>query len=117
MLTVRALDESGAWSLDQSFHFYKPFAAYTNPVDSIEEINYAEYFIDNDPGYGKATSLAVTSSKQLSNVIINLDTAGISTGIHYLTLRVKEKRQMELKPITNLFQASFHFFAKCFACR
>ena len=92
LLTVRALDESGAWSLDQSFHFYKPFAAYTNPVDSIEEINYAEYFIDNDPGYGKATSLAVTSSKQLSNVIINLDTAGISTGIHYLTLRVKDKK-------------------------
>ena len=92
ILTVRALDENGIWSLDQSYLFYKPFAPNSNPVDSIEEVVYAEYYIDNDPGFGKAISLNVTSSKQLKDVIISLDTAGIGSGIHFLSLRAKNKK-------------------------
>ena len=56
---------------------------------SPPKINAFEYYIDTDPGYGKATSVPILASVNESvNFSVNL--ASVSDGIHMLYLRMKD---------------------------
>lgn len=54
-----------------------------------QQINYAEYFFDTDPGVGNGTgiSIAATDSAVLNNV--NIPTTGLSVGFHTLFIRYR----------------------------
>lgn len=62
-----------------------------NIVVSAQGISAAEYFIDNDPGVGNGTSIAITPTPNDSiSFATNIPTTGLSQGFHYLSIRVKE---------------------------
>jgi len=82
---VRSRDVNGAWSLDNHFIFLKPYknnGAVPQPV-----LKRVEYYIDKDPGYGKATALNITAVKDIGNVSININFAALSQGVHVVGIR------------------------------
>ncbi|MEP7144353.1 MAG: hypothetical protein ABI707_15820 [Ferruginibacter sp.] len=50
-------------------------------------INRVEYFIDTDPGFGRATSIIITPSANISNGSFTVPIGSLSTGIHILFIR------------------------------
>jgi len=46
-----------------------------------------EYYIDADPGYGKAQNVAITAGKDLANIAINVDISALSQGVHIVGIR------------------------------
>nr|MBC8147175.1 hypothetical protein [Bacteroidota bacterium] len=81
-LNVRARDASGKWSLSEQKMIFKS-ESITNG-----QISQAEYFYDNDPGLGNATSITITAGDTV-NFTSLLSTTGLSAGIHNLNIRVK----------------------------
>jgi hypothetical protein len=59
------------------------------PQLDAQQIKYAEYFFDNDPGRGNATSVAIT---QANTVVADysISTNSLSLGIHFLYFRIKD---------------------------
>lgn len=55
-----------------------------------QDLVYAEYFIDADPGYGNAISLNVTPSPVINNLSFSVSTAGLTNGFHHFYVRVRD---------------------------
>ena len=79
-LFIRTRDNNGRWSHVNSQTFY----VQPHPGSSAPAI---EYFIDNDPGTGKATLVNVPTNGSL-NTIIPLNNTAV--GFHTLGIRVKD---------------------------
>lgn len=86
-LFVRIQDHTGAWS---TVH-YENFIRLTGAGQETSEIIYAEYFIDTDPGFGNANSLAITNGKTV-NLTTDIDLQAIATGLHRFSLRVQDNQ-------------------------
>lgn len=85
IIGIRSQDANGAWSIDNHWVFLKKYnAGKTTPVPKIGRV---EYYIDADPGYGKATPIAFTPSANLNNLAINLDITALSQGVHVVGVR------------------------------
>lgn len=85
-LFIRAQDEFGNWTFVHQNHFYKDRI----PVDPLPNIVRLEYFIDIDPGTGKATNVPITQGSVVEkDFTANL--TGLSSGMHVLYLRVKDE--------------------------
>jgi hypothetical protein len=57
-------------------------------LSAQSKISAAEYFIDTDPGFGKATSIPIsTPSSNIVNKSFNITISGLAEGIHKLYLR------------------------------
>ncbi|MBI3233638.1 MAG: T9SS type A sorting domain-containing protein [Bacteroidetes bacterium] len=70
-------DTGNAWSQYEGKQFY------IQPT-----IDYAEYFIDTDPGVGNGTQFNFNSiSDSISDSLLNISTTGLSSGRHYLYIR------------------------------
>ena len=83
MLFVRALNDSGYWSITSSRTFLVSSHA-TTPVT-----NYMEYFFDSDPGFGMATVMPLTPDSIISGTFpFNL--SGLTEGVHILGLRTRD---------------------------
>lgn len=85
LVGIRARDGNGSWSLDNKWLFIKEI-----PIGAIPNIVKVEYFIDKDPGYGKAKSYAFTPSTNLVDSLLKLDVSGISEGVHILIMRAED---------------------------
>jgi len=59
------------------------------PQLEAQQIKYAEYFFDNDPGRGNATSVSITQANTI-DANFSISTAGLSSGIHFLYFRFKD---------------------------
>ena len=55
-----------------------------------QNINYAEYFIDNDPGYGNAYSVTVTEGTDIT-VDFTADLSSVPNGFHVLYVRARDE--------------------------
>ncbi|MEO9022509.1 MAG: T9SS type A sorting domain-containing protein [Ginsengibacter sp.] len=55
-------------------------------------INYAEYFIDADPGFGSGTSIPITSSTDITanNYSVNIST--VASGVHRIYFRTRDTK-------------------------
>ena len=84
---IRARDANGAWGLDNNLSFSKPNIL---PPPAIPKITYAEYYIDADPGFGKAIPVSVSADTNLANLSINIDTAQLTKGLHRIGVRAKD---------------------------
>jgi hypothetical protein len=78
-LITRCKNSADQWS--QIGHY--PFIS-VNPV--IGDILQIEYFVDTDPGFGKAIPLSITPGNTVTKVFTP-DLSGLSDGIHLLCLR------------------------------
>jgi len=56
---------------------------------SKAQVASAEYYVDNDPGYGKATPIAISGTSP--NATINFSTKGLSYSTHVVGIRSKDK--------------------------
>ena len=75
LLGIRSTDTKGQWS-----------PTLTSPIyvfDPMTEVSAAEWFVDTDPGHGKATRVTMASG---SNVM-TIPTGELSTGFHLLGVR------------------------------
>jgi subtilase family serine protease len=63
--------------------------AYPLPPAIPQNIVAAEYFIDNDPGYGNATQIAVAPGIDIINAAFNASVNGLSNGIHRIVVRTR----------------------------
>ncbi|RDC62515.1 CARDB domain-containing protein [Adhaeribacter pallidiroseus] len=107
-LVVRAKNANEVWGLNQRWLFFKPYTSSDSPV-KVSNITYAEYYLDTDPGFEKATPLALSPATDLSNLLININPTGLTSGVHQLNFRAKNangawsltQRWLFLKPFTN----------------
>jgi len=90
-LYARAQNAAGHWGLVNSWLFYKPYdGATAPPVGTISNINRVEYYFDNDPGLGSATSLGIpTGQTTLNDLVIPVDPATLTQGVHRLYARAR----------------------------
>ncbi|TSJ36606.1 T9SS type A sorting domain-containing protein [Mucilaginibacter corticis] len=56
---------------------------------AIAQINKAEYFIDTDPGFGKASAITITTGNDVSTRF-NVPLANIQEGLHTLYVRARD---------------------------
>ncbi len=81
---LRTQDNADNWSLyDRQIIYIKDFDL------SPDEVNAAEYFIDNDPGVGNGTSI-IFGNPSLSTQTLNIDSTGLSDGDHIFYVRVQD---------------------------
>jgi gliding motility-associated-like protein len=86
LLSIRAQDENGVWSLSESKVFFVSQSSTLNP----NNITKLEYFIDTDPGQGGGIDIPITSGVNL-NILERISTASMSEGFHLLTVRTQDE--------------------------
>lgn len=84
-LAIRVRDLSGIWSVMESRGFF-----ITTSTTDAASITAAEYFYDTDPGQGNGTSIPVSAGAAV-NFTVALPVGGLSTGFHFLGVRVKSQ--------------------------
>lgn len=63
-------------------------------ADPATNIAAIEYFFDNDPGFGNGIPLTTfTNSSAVNGISANISVAGLSEGMHWLTIRAKDSNQ------------------------
>jgi hypothetical protein len=64
--------------------FFVPLVIYAQDID------YAEYFIDTDPGFGTAIPILVSATGTDISLDFSADIAALQQGIHYLVIRARD---------------------------
>ncbi len=80
---VRAKNVDGKWSTVSHAPVYVVDPGTGSPIVKME------YFIDVDPGFGAASQISVTPGQEVP-AIFQINTAGLSKGLHYICVRVKD---------------------------
>jgi hypothetical protein len=94
ILYVRAKDGNGSWSITNVIPFVK--------VDvSTPDIVRAEYFINTDPGFGKATPFTLPVSANISKQALTLDISSAPLGVNTLYVRTEDSKG--IWSLTNYF--------------
>lgn len=89
VLGIRARDASGAWSADNKWLFAKPYPATAKP-GTAPNIKAVEYYIDQDPGYGKGIPVAISAANSLANINLVVNVSGLTAGDHTLFVRSQD---------------------------
>lgn len=82
-LAIRTKGANGKWGIFESRGFYV-----TGSTTDAPNITKAEYFFDTDPGNGNGTPISVPTGAT-TNFTVNLPTASLSSGFHFLVIRTK----------------------------
>ena len=82
-LYVRSHSSNGHWSATQRWLFFKDIVPASN-------INRLEYFIDNDPGFGNATNISITTGAVVPDVSFSVDISSLSRGHHSILIRSRD---------------------------
>ncbi|KAB2881295.1 T9SS type A sorting domain-containing protein, partial [bacterium] len=85
-LYVRAKDANGNWSVLNAKAFYKT----PGGGPALPNVTKLEYFIDNDPGFGAATNVAITLGTNVIQNGIVVDISSVAGGFHTLYARAKD---------------------------
>ncbi len=82
-LFLRTADANGVWSVTNKLSFYK---INSNAV-LLPNIVKAEYFIDADPGFGKAINIPVTAAANIADRSFIIPLTAVADGFHNLFVR------------------------------
>lgn len=83
-LFIRSQNADGRWSITNRQILYKPNPANGLPPADITNI---EYFIDTDPGIGKAVPIVVNAAPAFTDFVAPVNISGLSVGDHRLFIR------------------------------
>lgn len=87
LFCIRAKDAKGAWSLDNKWLFI------IQPQQTaVPKVNYAEWYVDTDPGYGGAKKINIGSGTEISNKSVNLNPADYTPGVHLFCIRARDAK-------------------------
>lgn len=86
MMVLRARDDKGQWSTTREQVFY----VYKAQSTTAANINKAEYFIDTDPGFGKAVNIPVSSPSKDMSLSFSVTLTSLSEGFHMIVLRSRD---------------------------
>lgn len=90
-LYVRARDANGSWSLTNVQSIFILFANTVFPPNpAATNITGLEYFVDTDPGFGKAHAVSITAGTDISSGLIPVDITGLSNGTHRIYVRTQD---------------------------
>jgi len=78
----------GGWSLTGYRLFYKD--EFEVGGGTLPDVVQGEYYIDADPGFGKAKAIPVTPAKDLTHVSFAFDITSLQEGFHNLYVRFKD---------------------------
>lgn len=84
---LRSRSSNGLWSIVQE----APFMVWPGDT-SLARIVAAEYFFDQDPGYGNGISIPLDSSFRV-DTLLTIDTTGLSIDTHRVFIRIKDNLQ------------------------
>ena len=88
ILVLRTQNSDGDWGVFERRTFYIQADAGTPPT--VEDITALEYYIDDDPGVGLATAIAVTPGQTINeSLTIPTSSMGLSNGYHQLVIRAQ----------------------------
>ncbi len=90
LMGVRARDANGDWSHDNKWLFVKPSPGDLTGPGIPPNLKKVEYYIDNDPGYGNGTQVAISNVSDISDYNLLIDISGLITGSHTLFIRSKD---------------------------
>ncbi|RLD32031.1 MAG: hypothetical protein DRI83_11500 [Bacteroidetes bacterium] len=65
-------------------------ALYIPLIVLSQDIDYAEYFIDTDPGYGTANPITVSAPGNDISLGFSADIASLQQGLHYMVVRARD---------------------------
>ncbi|MEP7109326.1 MAG: hypothetical protein ABI760_15135 [Ferruginibacter sp.] len=85
VIGVRSRDANGAWSLDEQWLLFK--SAPPVPLTNLKRV---EYYIDNDPGYGKGFPLAFNTSTNINPLLSFINGTGLDSGSHKFMVRSQD---------------------------
>lgn len=77
----------GGWSFTHVRQLYKSTMLPDNSV--TPNVTDGEYYIDNDPGFGKGKKIPLTPGVNLASLSFTFDVTGLSAGFHNLYARFK----------------------------
>lgn len=87
LIGVRTQNAAGDWSMHEKRVFYIQESAGTPPPVS-EDITALEYFLDEDPGVGMATSVAISSGQEIDiNELVS--SVSLNNGFHLIGVRAR----------------------------
>jgi hypothetical protein len=89
-LHIRAKDENNNWSMVAQHQFLRTTIIPQN-ADPIPNITRLEYYIDNDPGFGLATEVPISSGQILNAQTFNVPMNSLSDGFHRIHVRAKDQ--------------------------
>ena len=75
-------------------------------VLKAQQINYAEYFFDADPGIGKAKNMGLSVSADTVNFTTNISSIGLTSGFHTLYIRFRSSDSVWSMPEARLLYIS-----------
>ncbi|MFZ4522435.1 MAG: hypothetical protein ACOYNC_12060 [Bacteroidales bacterium] len=85
VLLVRAKNVNGKWSTVSNVPVYVIETGSGSPVVKLE------YYIDNDPGFGYATTVTIVPGTAVP-ASFQVNTNGLTPGLHYLCVRAKDSQ-------------------------
>lgn len=87
-LGIRTRDAAGNWS-QTNLRVYDNLTAATYPTapPAPTALQRLEYFIDDDPGFGNATSISFTSAVNVADLNVSIDLSAVAVGDHQLFIR------------------------------
>jgi hypothetical protein len=83
-LAIRTKNAEGYWGLFETRGFY-----ISDATTNASAITAAEYFIDNDPGTGNGTALAVGTAGNTVSFTASIPTNTLAAGFHTLAIRTR----------------------------
>lgn len=86
ILVIRAMDQGGNWSIQESRSFYLSNA----PLSTTANITAMEYYIDSDPGVDAGISIPVTPG-MTQDINLTIATSTLPVGFHELTVRAMDE--------------------------
>ena len=89
-LYIRTKGNEGRWSITNMSSFIMDTdPPYPTSAAAAQNIIFAEYFVDSDPGPGNGASISFTAGVDLNNISASINTTGLSNGVHRFYLRTK----------------------------
>jgi hypothetical protein len=85
-LYLRTKDENGLWSLTNVKTFFKE-KLYADPQNIVK----AEYFYNEDPGFGNGIDISLTAAPNLEELIFYADNSYLPIGLHQFFVRTQDQ--------------------------
>jgi hypothetical protein len=90
-LYIRAMDASGKWSLTNYSLFNNAvFTPYPQAPAPAPAISQAEYYLDNDPGFGMGTPIAIPATTDIAAFSFDIPLGAVSQGRHTIYVRSRQ---------------------------